>query len=205
MFCKHCGAPVEEGAKFCGNCGEPVPAEPAEVIEEVMKEPEEVIEEIPEEKPEEMPKTAVETEETALEPVWTEPKENKTPEEPVSPAPELNTTLWIVLCAVESILCCSFIPGIFGLIFAIIAAVRKKNGEYADAASLLKIAKIAFWIGAVLIVLGLVLTVLMTVLGATSLYSLGEYLVTEAEVPEAFHSADDLFAEIAKEFPGAAL
>lgn len=201
MFCKNCGAPVEEGAKFCGNCGEPVPAEPEKIIEDVMGEPEKVIEEIPEEKPE----TAVETEETALEPVSAETEKTEEPAGPASSEPNLNATLWIVLCAVESILCCSFIPGIFGLIFAIIAAVRKKNGEYADAASSLKIAKIAFWIGVVLIVLGLVLTVLMTVLGATSLYSLGEYLVTEAEVPEAFHSADDLFAEIAKEFPGAAL
>lgn len=183
MFCKNCGAPLLDGAKFCESCGKPVLTEP---------------EEMPEEKPE----TAVKPEETALEPVLAEPEKTEAPAVPLS---GLNTTLWIILCAVECILCCSFVPGVFGLIFAIIAAVRKKNGEYADAASSLKIAKIAFWVGVVLAVISVVLTVLMAVLGITSLYSFTEYLVTEADIPEAFHSADDLLAEIAKEFPGAAL
>ena len=192
MICKKCGAPLEEGAKFCGSCGEPILTEPAEVIEKVL-----------EEKPEEMPETVVETEKTAFEPTWAMPEENKAPAEPFSstPVPNLNTTLWIVLCVLEIVLCCSAIPGIIGLIFAIIAAVRKKNGEYADAASSLKIAKVAFWIGVVLLVLSVVVTVLLTVLGVTSLYSLTEYLITEADIPEAFHSADDLFAEISREFP----
>ena len=193
MFCKKCGAPLLEGAKFCGNCGEPVPAEPEEVIEEVILE----------ETPEETPKTAAEAEETALEPAPEKPEENKGPTAPVQPAPELNTTLWIVLCAIECILCCSFIPGVFGLIFAIIAAVRKGNGEYADAASSLKIAKIAFWVGVVLIVLSAVLTVLLTALGVTSLYSLGEAFAAQPSTPEPFSYPDsDFFEEIVQEIPG---
>lgn len=38
MFCTHCGAPLDEGAKFCTNCGEPVELEEsAEVVEETQK------------------------------------------------------------------------------------------------------------------------------------------------------------------------
>ena len=37
MICKHCGAVVEDGKKFCGDCGAPVEAEPVRPEPVVVK------------------------------------------------------------------------------------------------------------------------------------------------------------------------
>jgi RNA polymerase subunit RPABC4/transcription elongation factor Spt4 len=42
MFCKHCGAQIEEGAKFCPNCGQAISASAAVKPEPVIENPAEL-------------------------------------------------------------------------------------------------------------------------------------------------------------------
>ena len=61
--------------------------------------------------------------------------------------PGINPMPWIVFSIVEIVLCGSALPGIFGLVFGIIADSRKTAGDFEGAKENLKIAKIACWVG----------------------------------------------------------
>ena len=191
-FCGTCGAKIEVADEVI---------ETAAPAEEVQEEPVKVIEEVHEEIKAEEPavsQTAPEPEAMPFmqpfhapmqpeampfqEPVYSPTKPEATPfQQPVYnmdpqtavPTDSVNTTLWIVLCTIETVLCCSTLPGGIGLILAIIAATKKKN-DPAGARSMIKGAKIAFWIGVVLSVLTVILTVLFTILGTGSLITLAE-------------------------------
>lgn len=159
MFCKNCGAEIPEGALFCGNCGMKIETGNTEVKES--------------------------QENTSYQPYTPEPEhmENVETVEPsgndkqasgayYNSIPEndpyvaqtqdessLNTTLWIALSVIEIITCCSFIPGVIALIFAIIANNKKNQGNYAEAVSNLKISKIVFFIGIGIFVFGTISTI----------------------------------------------
>lgn len=144
MNCKNCGAEINEGAAFCGNCGMKVEAEqpvyeaPAqEFSQEVHNEYQEQGSYVP--------------------PVMPECYS-----EPVVPAEKPNTVLWIVLAAVEIFTCCQ-LTGIVSLIFAILGHVAADKGDFAEAEKKIKTAKTWFWVG---LVLGLVFIIAYFILVA---------------------------------------
>ena len=144
MNCKNCGAEINEGAAFCGNCGmkveteQPVYEAPAqEFSQEVHNEYQEQGSYVP--------------------PVMPECYS-----EPVVPAEKPNTVLWIVLAAVEIFTCCQ-LTGIVSLIFAILGHVAADKGDFAEAEKKIKTAKTWFWVG---LVLGLVFIIAYFILVA---------------------------------------
>ncbi len=144
MNCKNCGAEINEGAAFCGNCGMKIEAEqpvyetPAqEFSQEVHNEYQEQGSYVPPVMPEYY-------------------------SEPVVPAEKPNTVLWIVLAAVEIFTCCQ-LTGIVSLIFAIIGHVAADKGDFAEAEKKIKTAKTWFWVG---LVLGLVFIIAYFILVA---------------------------------------
>ena len=144
MNCKNCGAELNEGAVFCGNCGmkveseQPVYESPAqEFSQEVHNEYQEQGSYVP--------------------PVMPECYS-----EPVVPAEKPNTVLWIVLAAVEIFTCCQ-LTGIVSLIFAILGHVAADKGDFAEAEKKIKTAKTWFWVG---LVLGLVFIIAYFILVA---------------------------------------
>lgn len=67
---------------------------------------------------------------------------------------------YIVLSILE-ILCVSPIPGIIALIFSLIGANDFKNGEYEEASRKWGYAKIALWVGVILVILSFIFFVLV--------------------------------------------
>lgn len=138
MNCKNCGAELNEGAIFCGNCGIKIENEQP-VIEEAAQP---VIEESVQ--GEYYQDTHIEYQEQGSYVPPVIPEEYKA--EPSVPSERPNTVLWIVLSAIEIFTCCQ-ITGIIGLIFSIIAHVSAEKGDYENANKKIKIAKVLFWIG----------------------------------------------------------
>ena len=148
MNCKNCGAELNEGAVFCGNCGMKVEAEqpvyeaPAqEFSQEVHNEYQEQGSYVP--------------------PVMPECYS-----EPVVPAEKPNTVLWIVLAAVEIFTCCQ-LTGIVSLIFAILGHVAADKGDFAEAEKKIKTAKTWFWVGLVFIIAYFILVAIGVAAGIT--------------------------------------
>lgn len=141
MKCKNCGAELDENAKFCGNCGAKAAIEEAPVTNNI---------------PEETTENQTTTESTEYIPHVEAEKVN--PNSIGAEANDINTTLWIVLSIVNLVLCGSKLPGIVALIFSIIALVNKNQGNYEEAKSNLKIAKIA-------VIIGFILAVIVFILG----------------------------------------
>ncbi len=140
MNCKNCGAEINEGAAFCGNCGMKIEIEQPVYEEPVQQDfQQEVHTEYQEQgyyQPPVMPEYIA---------------------EPVVSGEKPNTVLWIVLNAVQLVwnLISCFLPiaSVVGLIFSILAHLSAEKEDYFDAKNKLKIAKISFWIGIGLIVL----------------------------------------------------
>ena len=138
MNCKNCGAEIEEGAVFCGNCGIKIeneePVFEAQVVEEPVQ-------------GEYHQDTYNEYQEhgSYVPPVIPEEYIG----EQVVPAERPNTVLWIVLSAVEIFTCCQ-ITGIISLIFSIIGHISAEKGDFENAERKIKVAKTSFWIGFVL-------------------------------------------------------
>ena len=164
MFCKNCGAEMPEGALFCGNCGMKIETENTEVKESqentsyqpYTPEPEHM-ENVETVEPNENDKQASGAYYNSI--PENDPYVAQTPGEA-----SLNTTLWIVLSVIEIVTCCSFIPGVIALIFAIIANNKKNQGNYAEAVSNLKISKIVFFIGIGIFIFGTISTIASGVL-----------------------------------------
>ncbi|MBQ5897249.1 MAG: CD225/dispanin family protein [Oscillospiraceae bacterium] len=157
MYCKNCGAEINEGALFCGNCGMKIETE--QPVYEAPAEP--VFEEPVQEEPvqgEYHQDTHNEYQEQGsyVPPVM---PENPPVSETVVPAEKPNTVLWIVLSAVEIFTCCG-LTGIVSLIYAILGHLAADKGDFADAAKKIKTAKIWFWVG---IGLGILATVICVV------------------------------------------
>ena len=145
MNCKNCGAELNEGAIFCGNCGMKVENEqnvyeaPArDYHQETYSEYQEQGSYVPPVMPE-----------YQAEPAFV-------------PAEKPNTVLWIVLAAVEIFTCCQ-LTGIVSLIYAILGHVAAEKGDFADAEKKTKTAKTWFWVG---LVLGIVFIIAYFVLVA---------------------------------------
>lgn len=154
MNCKNCGAELNEGALFCGNCGMKIEQEPLyrEQAQPAFEEP--VQEEYQQEVHNEYQEQG-----SYVPPVMPEYQA-----EPVVNGEKPNTVLWIVLSAVEFFTCCQ-ITGIISLIFSIIGHVSAEKGDYADAESKIKIAKTSFWIGLGLGILFVVAYIVIFALG----------------------------------------
>ena len=144
MNCKNCGAELNEGAVFCGNCGMKVEAEQPVYEAPVQEFSQEVHNEYQEQG-------------SYVPPVMPECYS-----EPVVPAEKPNTVLWIVLAAVEIFTCCQ-LTGIVSLIFAILGHVAADKGNFAEAEKKIKTAKTWFWVG---LVLGLVFIIAYFILVA---------------------------------------
>lgn len=142
MFCKNCGANLEEGMAFCGNCGMKVQQETSRPNEQYYQ-----------------PESAQPNQDTY--PSYDNFSNNGQSEynaqsdrtyvaEPVPTASKLNPTLWIVLNAVMIVIgcCCSItgILGIIGLVFAIQGNNAVTAGDMITAESKLKTAKILFFV-----------------------------------------------------------
>lgn len=197
MFCKNCGAEIPEGSAFCGNCGMKVPAEPVqEPVNQQYQQPEEP------QQPQQ-PEAPQDTYQSYQQPQYAQqPVYNA---QPVQPADIPNPTLWIVLNAILIVIGCCNIPsllGIIGLVVAIQAnnlmkviqnndsiTVRVGSNAYATqiqneetrarnmgtVANRLKTAKILFFVGVGLIVLGIVVSV-VTGLFASSIEDIQDYI-----------------------------
>lgn len=157
MNCKNCGAELKEGALFCGNCGMPVQAEQPAYEAPAQENYENVQGEYHQE-------TYNEYQEQGS---YQPPVMPEYSAEPVVPAEKPNTVLWIILSAVEIFTCCQ-LTGIISLIFSIIAHVSAEKGDFADAASKLKAAKISFWIGLALGILVIVAYIVLLVFGVAA-------------------------------------
>ncbi len=154
MNCKNCGAELNEGALFCGNCGMKIEQEPLyrEQAQPAFEEP--VQEEYQQEVHNEYQEQG-----SYVPPVMPEYQA-----EPVVNGEKPNTVLWIVLSAVEIFTCCQ-ITGIISLIFSIIGHISAEKGDFADAESKIKIAKTSFWIGLGLGILFVVAYIVIFALG----------------------------------------
>ena len=154
MNCKNCGAEIKEGALFCGNCGMRAEAEQPTYESPAEENFENVQGEYRQE-------TYGNYQEQGS---YVPPVMPEYPNEPVVPGEKPNTVLWIVLSAVEIFTCCQ-LTGIISLIFSIIAHISAEKGDFADAASKLKYAKISFWIGLSLGLLVVVAYIVLLALG----------------------------------------
>lgn len=166
MFCKNCGAEIQEGSTFCGNCGMKVTTEP--VQPDFAEQPSKQYE-----APAQPEAPAQDTYQSYQQPQYTQPGQpqyNSQPDynaQPVQQVSSLNPTLWIVLNAIMIVVgCCCSIPGILGiigLVFAIQGNNAMKTGDMFNAENKLKTAKILFFVGIGLFV---VQTILGFVTGA---------------------------------------
>ncbi len=141
MICKNCGAELQENAAFCGNCGMKAEAEPFSF-----------------EQADEQGSFAA-----PVEPVYAEPSPAITEEKP-------NTVLWIVLSAVEMLMCCQ-ISGVISLILSILGHVDADKGNLAEANKKIKYAKLSFWLGLALTVIFLVIYLIFVLLLSAGVFS----------------------------------
>lgn len=153
MYCKNCGAELDDGAKFCGNCG---------AVQEIEQNPFEG-EQIPH-----MEAEKVNFDQNS--PEYTADTGSAAPAQDDAGA-NVNSTLWLVLAIIQIVTCCATIPGIIGLVMAILSKSSKSAGRYAEAAKYCKYAKIAVLVGIGLLVLS---GVISAVSGA--LYSFADNL-----------------------------
>ena len=153
-YCVNCGTANNDDAMFCGNCGASLPEAAPAPVEEAPEFTEAPVEEAPE---------------------FTEVPAEEVPAEEVpaaaAPAGKNPATLWLILSIVLTVISCcstsclSFIPGVVGIIMAAIAMSGFKKGDVEGCAKKVKIAKIVFIVGAVLLVLGVIFTLIMNVAG----------------------------------------
>ena len=193
MFCKNCGAEIPDGSVFCGNCGmqtsvEQPRQEPVNQYSNVENNAYQSYQQPQYAQPEQ--------------PVYnSEPVYNAQPVQPVNLP---NPTLWIVLNAILIVIgCCSIsgLLGIIGLVFAIQAnnlmraiqndsiTMRVSSNAYATqiqneetrarnmgtVVNRLKTAKILFFVGVGLFVLGIVFSIVTGAL-ANSIEDIQDYM-----------------------------
>lgn len=127
MTCKHCGAPIAEGAKFCENCGNKIEVETVETtVEETYKEPERVEADIVEEGPK--------AQETASS-YDSEPTYNNASAAPTAPAGgPIGYSVASLVCGILGILCCccgiiGFIPSVAGIVLGIVSIKKECEGK----------------------------------------------------------------------------
>ena len=149
MNCKNCGAELNEGAVFCGNCGMKVEAEQPVYEASAQEFSQEVHNEYQEQG-------------SYVPPVMPEYYS-----EPAVPAEKPNTVLWIVLAAVEIFTCCQ-LTGIVSLIFAILGHVAADKGDFAEAEKKIKTAKTWFWVGLVLGLVFIIAYFILVAIGVTA-------------------------------------
>ena len=143
MNCKNCGAELQEGSAFCGNCGMKVEVE--QPVYEAPAQPE-----------------------FQQQGYYQAPAQPEYVAEPVAAVGEKpNTVLWIVLNAIEIFTCCT-ITGIVGLIFAILGHLAADKGDMAEANKKIKAAKTWFWVGLGVGALVVVAYIILVVIGAAS-------------------------------------
>jgi len=151
MYCKNCGADIPEGATFCSNCG-------MKLSPESEQQPQQQQGGYYGENPSYQSQGSYQSQP----PYYQQPVYNG--------GEDINVTLWIVLCALEIITCCSIIPGIIGLIFAINANGKKNAGNFDGAREDIKKAKIAFFVGIGLIAISTVFSFISGMLEALLYY-----------------------------------
>lgn len=178
MFCKNCGAEIPDGSVFCGNCGMQTSVE----------------------QPRQEPVNQYSNVENNAYQSYQQPRYAQ-PEQPVNLP---NPTLWIVLNAILIVIgCCSIsgLLGIIGLAFAIQAnnlmraiqndsiTMRVSSNAYATqiqneetrarnmgtVVNRLKTAKILFFVGVGLFVLGIVFSIVTGAL-ANSIEDIQDYM-----------------------------
>lgn len=193
MFCKNCGAEIPDGSVFCGNCGMQTSAEQPrqESVNQYGNTENNAYQSY------QQPRYA-----QPEQPVYnSEPVYNAQPVQPVNLP---NPTLWIVLNAILIVIgCCSIsgLLGIIGLVFAIQAnnlmraiqndsiTMRVSSNAYATqiqneetrarnmgtVVNRLKTAKILFFVGVGLFVLGIVFSIVTGAL-ANSIEDIQDYM-----------------------------
>lgn len=161
MLCKNCGAEIAEGAVFCGNCGMKVDLDQGNTSN--TEQPGQQYQQY-------QPQDTYQP----YQPQYDQQNQYQgqyQPQQYGEPAGEdINTIIWIVLSALEIITCCGVIPGIIGLIFGISANSKKNKGDFVGAKADNKKAMICVIVGAALVVVSIVLSLVSGVLTSISNY-----------------------------------
>lgn len=159
MTCKHCGAEIKEGTKFCENCGNKI-----ETVEETYKEPERVEAEIVEEGPK------VEREESTSSYSYAN-SENAGADEENAAGP-IGYSIASLVCGILGLLCCccgyfGLIVSVAGIVLGIVSINKGCEGRGMAIAGI-----VCGGIGAAIIVLGLIISAATGSFGLDSLSGL---------------------------------
>lgn len=122
MTCKHCGAPLADGAKFCENCGNKIEDVVTETVE-TYKEPERVEADIVEEAPK--ASTYEEPEDASAAAPERAPDSNKGP---------IGYSIASLVCGILGLICCccgffGLVPAIAGIVLGIISIKKDCEGQ----------------------------------------------------------------------------
>lgn len=152
-YCTKCGASNEDQARFCANCGQPMPeAEPAAPSVDPVVEPPKAQAYVPSQE------VSTPVQETASSqqssgysgPVYTAAQPQVTGSASSAGTTEKGNnpaTLWLILNIVSTVLCCcTNVVSIIGIVFAALGMSSFNKGDIADCESKTKVAKIMFFI-----------------------------------------------------------
>ncbi len=158
-YCSKCGNANSDEAVFCSGCGSPLEQAPAAPQPAPAPEP----------APEPVAYTAPVSQPTSQQGTYTAPAYDSSaysaPAAPAGGEVKNKATLWLILNIVSTVLCCSGIFGIIGIILAAMGMGSFKRADYEDMNKKSKIAMIMFIIGTVLGLIGEIILIVLIAAG----------------------------------------
>lgn len=156
-YCSKCGNANSDEAVFCAGCGSPLEQAPA------APQP------APEPTPEPAAYTAPAPQSTPQQGTYTAPAYDSSaytaPAAPAGGEVKNKATLWLILNIVSTVLCCSGVFGIIGIILAAMGMGSFKRADYEDMNKKSKIAMIMFIIGTILGLIGEIIAIILIASG----------------------------------------
>lgn len=163
-YCSKCGNANSDEAVFCSGCGSPLQQAPAA--------PQPAPAPAPEPAPEPTAYTAPAPQPTPQQGTYTTPAyDSSAYSAPAGGEVKNKATLWLILNIVSTVLCCSGVFGIIGIIMAAMGMGSFKRGEFEDMNKKSKIAMIMFIIGTVLGLIGEIVAIILIANGTINTLS----------------------------------